>query len=274
MELENKNDVNSRWAYIAYNYNQYRLSPPVELIEWLVGMACHGSKPELLVDIGCGTGLSTRPWTPFVQRIIGIDPSEELLSVASSQNQYDHVSYQKGVGSDTGFNNKSVDIVTAMHSIHWMEPVSTLAEVSRVLNNKGMFIIYGHELSPTSLFLELDHELFILKKNIGNYTQKYEIEKDISFLRNPEFAQFTHDKELFQYFRYFYFSQRIFWDAENYVGWIYTLGNVQKLLKDVGLSEEEIGLTRFAEVIKRFFKSEKLPLLVSWRVFLFMNPFR
>lgn len=134
--------------------------------------------------------------------------------------------------------------------------------------------MYAHELAPTSLFLELDHELFIFKKNIGDLTQKHEIEKDILFLRNPEFSQFIISEKSFSYYRYFYYTQKIFWNADNYLGWIYTLGNVQKLLKDVGLSEGEIGLARFTEVIKRLFKSDKHPLLVSWRVFLFKNPLR
>lgn len=133
---KHKNELNSRWANIAHQYDKHRLSPPAELIEWLAKMACGDNKPELLVDLGCGTGLSTRPWASFAHKVIGIDPSDELLAVANSQNQSDHISYMKGFGSDTGLKDQSVDIVTAMHSIHWMEPDSTLSEIVRVLNNK------------------------------------------------------------------------------------------------------------------------------------------
>lgn len=37
-----------------------------------------GYKPEQIVDLGCGTGLSTLVWACKCDNIIGIDPNEEI----------------------------------------------------------------------------------------------------------------------------------------------------------------------------------------------------
>jgi SAM-dependent methyltransferase len=271
--MHNK-DVNTRWANIALKYNQYRLSPPTELIQWLVGMACGNKNPGLVVDIGCGTGLSTKPWASFAHKVIGIDPSDELLAVARSHNHHDQISYIKGFGSNTGLKEHSADIATAMHSIHWMEPKLTLAEIKRVLKDHSTLIIYAHGLSPTSKCIALDHELFVLKSNIGALTKKHHIEQDILYFHNSDFAQYVCESNHFEYYRYFNYTEKIYWDIENYLGWIFTLGNVQKLITDFGLSEDEIGLTRFKEIIEKYFNSKKHPLLINWKVFIFQNPIR
>jgi predicted TPR repeat methyltransferase len=36
-------------------------------------------KPERALDLGCGTGLSTRPMSSFAHTVIGVDVSEEML---------------------------------------------------------------------------------------------------------------------------------------------------------------------------------------------------
>ena len=265
------NDVNSRWASIANEYNQYRIKPPVELVSWMADFWSVEETPDLVADIGCGTGLSTRPWAAHAKRVIGIDPSEEMLAISRSKNLAENVTFQIGFGSNTGFQDNSVDIVTAMHSIHWMEPKSTLIEIQRVLKGNGLLIVYGYELSPTSQFLEVEHKLFTLKKKIGELTLQYGLEKDIYFYKDIEFFNFAVKEKAFLYNRYFYFSEVIHWDSNDYLGWIYTLGNVQKLRKDVGLSDEEIGISRLRAVVEKHFQSQKKPLIITWKVFLFKN---
>ena len=230
--------------------------------------------PNLVADIGCGTGLSVRPWAANAKNIIGIDPSEELLTIARSNNICDNISFSKGYGSNTGLADNSVDIVTAMCSIHWMEPKSTLAEIQRILNENGILILCSYELSPTSKFLEVEHELFILKKKIGSLTLKYGLEKDIYFYKDIDFFNFVVNEETFLYNRYFYFSETIYWDINDYLGWIYTLGNVQKLRNDIGLTDEEIGISKLSEVLKKNFQSQRQPLFLSWKVFLFRHQIR
>lgn len=45
-------------------------------------------EPNQIVDLGCGTGLSTLAWRSKCDNIIGIDPNEEMLSIAQQGKVY------------------------------------------------------------------------------------------------------------------------------------------------------------------------------------------
>jgi ubiquinone/menaquinone biosynthesis C-methylase UbiE len=263
--------LGSRWGDIASQYDEYRLSPPEELIQWIHSYTGNGEHVNLVADLGCGTGKSTRPWNSFAKNVIGIDPSEKLLNVANNNNTYTNVSFKMGFGAETGLPDNSVDIVTAMHSIHWMEPNSTLVEILRMLKNGGIFAMYGHELAPTSQYLEVEKEIFILKSKIRNLAIYHELESNIMHLNIMDFGKFTEEKKCFEYSRYFNFSNIITWTANDYLGWIYTLGNVQKLLSDFKISEEELGLNQFEKTLKKCFKNDANELLINWKIYLFKN---
>ena len=62
-----------RFSGFADIYNQFRPSPPDELSNLLTQFAGMEA-PELAVDLGCGTGLSTRYWAGRARRVIGIEP--------------------------------------------------------------------------------------------------------------------------------------------------------------------------------------------------------
>jgi len=81
-----------RFAGFAGVYNQYRPNPPAELGEILTHMI-NMPVPALVVDLGCGTGLSTRFWAERACQIIGIDPSEEMLAVARACTGATNIAY-------------------------------------------------------------------------------------------------------------------------------------------------------------------------------------
>ncbi len=94
--------------------------------------------PETVVDLGCGTGLSTKAWENRCGRIIGIDPSEDMLKIARAKANSD-TSFIKAYSDNTGLPDNSTDVVFCSQSFHWMNPADTLAEVNRILKAGGLF---------------------------------------------------------------------------------------------------------------------------------------
>src|ERR1051326_7459576 len=59
-------------AGFAARYDRFRPRPPQALLDVLSRYA-RAERPALVVDLGCGTGLSTRAWSNVAERTIGID---------------------------------------------------------------------------------------------------------------------------------------------------------------------------------------------------------
>src|SRR5829696_9079999 len=118
-----------RFTGFAKLYDSYRPLPPPVLLDLLTQLA-NVPTPYLVVDLGCGTGLSARFWSSRAQRVIGIEPSEDMRHEAAIQNVSQNVSFEKGLSHQTGLPNNCADIVTCSQSLHWMDPLPTFKEVA------------------------------------------------------------------------------------------------------------------------------------------------
>jgi len=131
-------------AGFAGRYDRYRPRPPRALLELLCRFA-RVSEPNLVVDLGCGTGLSTRAWSSVAERVIGIEPNPAMLAVAEAA---PGVEYRTAYAQATGLDDGLADIVTCSQSFHWMEAGPTLAEATRILRPGGAFAAYDYDLPP------------------------------------------------------------------------------------------------------------------------------
>ena len=73
-----------RFSGFAEEYDAYRPSPPAVLRNILVELAM-ATRPNLVVDIGSGTGLSTRYWAESADRVIGIEPNHDMRTRAAAE---------------------------------------------------------------------------------------------------------------------------------------------------------------------------------------------
>ena len=146
-DLDRVVEETRHWGYsadgFAEQYERYRPRPPsalLDLLPLLVGL----ERPELVVDLGSGTGLSTRFWAERADAAIGIEPNPEMLAVAVAATTAANVSYRIASAEETGLTAGTADIVTCSQSLQWMEPKPTLAEVARILRPGGVFAAYEY----------------------------------------------------------------------------------------------------------------------------------
>ena len=139
-----------RFGGFADLYDAVRPTPPVELASLLCAYAAV-DRPSLVVDLGSGTGLSTRWAATWAGRAVGVEPSDDMRAHAASTTvtRLDNVDYVSGWSDSTGLPDGAADIVIAVQALHWMEPGATFAEVARILRPGGVFAAIDCDWPPS-----------------------------------------------------------------------------------------------------------------------------
>ncbi len=114
----------ARFTGFAKLYDESRPHPPPVLLDLLSRLA-EVATPNLVVDLGCGTGLSSRFWSSRAQQVIGIEPTDDMRHQAELQTTATNVSYLSGFSHRSGLLDSCADIVTCSQSLHWMDPQPT-----------------------------------------------------------------------------------------------------------------------------------------------------
>lgn len=128
-------------------YDRYRPSPPPELLGVLTIVA-QVERPRLVVDLGAGTGLSTRVWAERAEEVIGVEANARMVERARLATQAQNVQFVEAFAAETGLAEGSADLVTCSQAFHWMDPAPVLAEAARVLRPGGVFAAYDHDVPP------------------------------------------------------------------------------------------------------------------------------
>ncbi|MBI2109772.1 class I SAM-dependent methyltransferase [Candidatus Woesearchaeota archaeon] len=122
-------------------------------------------KPKgLLLDVGAGSGISTKPFEKYC-RCIALDPSIELLK------QYKGTKVL-GKAESIPFPDKTFDVIISITALHHTNLKKALSEIKRVAKPNAKIAIS---------FLKKSKKLNQMKKLLKNFKQ-IEEEKDMLFI--------------------------------------------------------------------------------------------
>jgi SAM-dependent methyltransferase len=130
-------------------------------------IAQHVGRITWALDIGCGTGLSSRALLPYANRVIGMDPSPTMLAAASGG---DDVLYVVGRGEALPFVDRRFELVTVGCAAHWCEPGALAFEMDRVLAPGGHLGMYDTELDDDTVREWLRQEYWSILPPCPRYT--------------------------------------------------------------------------------------------------------
>lgn len=107
---------------------------------------------EALIDLGTGPGVLALGFSPYVARIVGVDPEPAMIAEAERAAAEAGVTFPivlgraEEVGADLG----SFDLVTIGRALHWMEREPTLAALDRMLAPGGRILVCGSRMSEAN----------------------------------------------------------------------------------------------------------------------------
>lgn len=247
----------------AVAYHAHRPRPPVAILNLLRQLA-QTQRPALVVDLGSGTGLSTALWAPRAERVIGIEPLDEMRTVAAATNTAPNVRFEPGVAQALGLPDGAADIVTCAQSLHDMEPEGALAELARVLRPGGVFAAYDDDWPPV-VHRDAEEAFFAFVQRIVDLRKRHGIRSEMQQWDKAGHLDRLRGCGHFRYAREMSLHNTEPCSAERWVGFALTLGHVPPVL-ELGLGDDEVGLTALREAAERILGAEDLPWYVSYCV--------
>ena len=217
-----------RFTGFADVYDQARPHLPAfsrEVIRQYLGHA-----PDTVVDLGCGTGLSTAAWTGECRQAIGIEPSPDMLEVAREK-AADGIRFCQAFGHDTGLADGIADVVVCSQSFHWMEPAATLREVNRLLAPGGVFATVDCDWPPVCGYQaeKAYQELFSLVRDIE--TGHPDIRSTFTRWEKEKHLQNIRSCGYFAFVRELVFANSESCDARRFIRLALSQGSLQTILR-------------------------------------------
>lgn len=262
--VENLKVNADRFLGFADVYDNARPKCPEKVTDIIIKYL--GKQPSVVVDIGCGTGLSTFIWSGISKEVIGIEPSTDMLNLAKQKSAgLGNVNFIHAFSDKTGLEDNLADVITCSQSFHWMNPETTLNEVSRVLKDRGVFAIYDCDWPPVCNW-EVEKEYNTL------FCKVKEFEATNPDLKNS-FRSWPKEKHLinmmnsgkFRYVREIVFSNSEESDATRFIGIALSQGGLQSILK-TGTIELEPYIKAFKDRVISILGNKKCTIDFCYRM--------
>lgn len=231
--------------YIS-TYHQFRPKPPKEIILQALNYL-DKSENVTVLDLGCGSGLSTKIWENNADKILAFDPSKEMVDFASKRNKSSKIEFKVGFSHAIPLVSETVDIISCSQSFHWMEPKSTLKESKRLLRSGGVFLVYD-VIWPPSVNYAYESAYNKLFSTIKSLTENLEQEISIRWDKKKHYENIVQSN-YFKYVKESYFHKSETISKDKLLGIAMSQGGLEALLKR-GFSRSEIGLDKFEKVIE------------------------
>ncbi len=270
-----------RFAGFASLYDANRPSPPAVLGPLLASYA--NTVHPRVVDIGSGTGLSSRWAATWAGTVIGIEPNDEMRAVAESRPTA-QIEYMRGRAQQTGLPTASADIVLVVQAMHWMDPKPTLAEAARILGPGGVLAVADADWPPVAGIAQAERAWATLHGRIRVFEARLARGETGDELRRPiatddpalseddlvdphrhrrmpgglrSWSKSRHLERMassghFTFTREVALNESVDGGPERFVALMYSQGSYQGLIR-AGLSPAEIGATEFQNLVEASF---------------------
>lgn len=93
------------------------------------------------LDVGCGTGLSSRALLEIARRVDASDPSEAMLRHAHRDPA---LFYRRAEAGSLEYEDRAFDLMALSQSVHWADQPKFFSEARRLIKPGGVLALYDH----------------------------------------------------------------------------------------------------------------------------------
>ena len=121
-----------------------------------------GESFEVALDVGCGSGVSTKALVGLARQCIGLEPAEAMVKWASKIVR--SAEFVVGAAEAIPLFDRSVDLITAAGSLNYANLEMFFLEAGRVLRPDGVLVVY--DFAPGKRFRS--------DSNLGEWFARFE----------------------------------------------------------------------------------------------------
>jgi ubiquinone/menaquinone biosynthesis C-methylase UbiE len=156
-------DATQRFSSRVENYVRYRPGYPLEIID-LLKKECGLTRDTVIADIAFGTGLFTRLLLENGNRVIGVEPNDDMRRAGEEfLKSYQRFTSVAGAAEATTLLDPSVDIITVAQAAHWFDCEQTRTEFQRILKPGGWLVLVWNERHLDATSFAREYEELVIK---------------------------------------------------------------------------------------------------------------
>jgi SAM-dependent methyltransferase len=244
-------------------YDAHRPKPPGALLD-ILQLAAQVDRPRLVVDLGAGTGLSTRAWADRADSVVGVEANPSMVERARSSTDATNVRYVDAFADATGLPSGEADLVTCAQAFHWMDPSPVLREVARVLGPRGVFAAYDYDVPPV-VHPDVDDAFGALFEARRAARSRLGLEAGASTWPKESHAERIRESGHFRYTRELVCHGWDEADARRIVGLAETIGGPPALF-DGSAPEVATAYARLTETADDVLGADIRPMVLCYRI--------
>jgi ubiquinone/menaquinone biosynthesis C-methylase UbiE len=195
-------DVLTRFDGLAACYDRHRPDYPAAALDYLM-QVCDLKPGMQVVDIGCGTGISTRLLAARGLQVIGVEPNADMRRQAEAIGcpTGPTATFRDGRAEATGLPDNFASLVLAAQAFHWFANDSSLREFHRVLNPNGWLALLWNEQDHSDPFTEAYFQALVRNSPEPHIASRSYFESANVLLNSTLFESrprvlFAHDQKL------------------------------------------------------------------------------
>ena len=232
---------------LAGKYDAHRATYPGELLAAFGAACCLPEGGGIIVDVGSGTGISTRllrALFPQETAVIGVEPGHDMRRTAVARSSHlTNLAYLNFPAEALPFAASTVDGIFVAQALHWFDRPAFYAEAARVLRRGGtLALIDNNRAWRESPFLA-DYEVLLERygNGYGRDYRRFDIEAElgaVSDLVYGERLSAGHTMTL---------------PKDAFIAWSFTSTIMQDCIRNIG---EERMRDALQELLARYFTDE------------------
>lgn len=120
----------------SITYDSARKKYPTEVMDYVFSYI---DSSDIVLDVGCGTGIATRQLAQKITHLHGSDIDSRMIQTA--QTHSDNITYSVAPTNILPYDASMFDAITSFGAFHWFCDEASISELLRILKDTGTFII-------------------------------------------------------------------------------------------------------------------------------------